>query len=275
MLRITALMDDRGTEHLGLVAEHGLSFAVEYGERRLLFDCGASSRPLDNAHCLGIDLHGLDAVVLSHSHYDHAAGYRFLVEKGLGSDTLYTGPQFFEPKYARSGPKVTDLSAGFDAAFLAAHGIRHQAVEGTKEIFPGVWVLSGFPRVHGFETIPARFVRRTEGGFVADDFGDEICLALRVEDGLVVLVGCSHPGILNMMDHVSRELKLPILAVYGGTHLMEADEKRVEETVQRLKEMGLKVLGLSHCSGEKARCLLEERKDVASCWLGVGDTVFY
>lgn len=274
MLRITALMDDRGSEHRGLVSEHGLSYAVDYEGRRLLFDCGASARPMENARRLGISLDGLDAVVLSHSHYDHAAGYRDLIEQGLGSETLYTGPCFFEPKYAKDGAKYTDLSAGFGEDFLAAHGVRHQVVRGTAEIFPGVWALSGFPRVYAFETIPRRFVRRTAAGFVPDDFCDEVCLALRSGDGVIVLAGCSHPGILNMVTHVSQTLGLPVRAVYGGTHLMEADPERVEKTVRILKETGLSVLGLSHCSGETACRVLQQHPDVTSCWLGTGDTVF-
>ena len=101
MVRITALMDDRAGENLALVAEHGLSFYIEYEDKRFLFDCGASDMPLYNAHRLGVDLSGLDAVMLSHSHYDHSAGYRDLIEERLGSPVLYTGQHFFEKKYVR------------------------------------------------------------------------------------------------------------------------------------------------------------------------------
>ena len=274
MLRITALMDNRNSEHKGLVAEHGLSYAVAYGDRRMLFDCGVSAHSIENARRLGIRLDRLDAVILSHSHYDHAAGYRDLIERGLGSERLYTGPCFFEPKYASAEAKYTDLSAGFGEDFLKAHGIRHQVVQGTEEIFPGVWVVSGVPRVYGFETIPRRFVRRREDGFIPDDFCDEVCLALRGGEGLTVLVGCSHPGILNIVTHVSQTLGLPVRAVYGGTHLTEADADRVEKTIRILKETGVSVLGLSHCSGDEACRILQQHTDITSCWLGVGDTVF-
>ena len=134
--------------------------------------------------------------------------------------------------------------------------------------------MNGFPRIHDFETIPARFVRRTAEGFVQDDFPDEICLALQGEHGLIVLVGCSHPGILNMVAHISSVLNQPVEAVYGGTHLMEADESRIEKTVDTLKAYGVKTLGLSHCSGDAACRMLTSRSDVVSCWLGAGDTVF-
>lgn len=275
MLRITALMDNKATEHKALIAEHGLSLYVEHNGRRILFDCGSGPHPLDNAHRLGISLKGLDGVVLSHSHYDHAAGFRFLAERGLGSRSLYIGPHFFEPKYACNGVRYTDLSAGFDRDFLREQGVDACQIDGTREIFPGVWLIGGFPRIHDFERIPSRFVRRTPQGFVTDDFGDEICMAVQVAGGVAVLVGCSHPGILNMVTHVRRELNQPVVAVFGGTHLVEADRQRIETTLETLKDMGLEIIGLSHCSGDEADCCIGARADIRGCHLGSGDTVFF
>ena len=275
MVRITALMDDKPSEHLALKAEHGLSFYLEAGDKRFLFDCGASGTTLRNARRLGICLENLDAVIISHSHYDHAAGYRDLIESGLGSKVLFTGPLFFERKYAKEGFRYTDLSAGFDARFLSEHGIRHCQIDGIAEVLPGIWLLSGFPRNHSFETIPERFMRQTSEGFVPDSFPDEICLAAQVEGGLAVLVGCSHPGILNIVSHVRETLNQPVRMVFGGTHLVEADEHRIGLTINELKRMGLEILGLSHCSGEKACNAIHENSNVRGCHLAVGDTVYF
>ena len=275
MLRITALMDNKPTEHKALIAEHGLSLYVEYNGRRILFDCGSGANPLYNAHKLGIDLNELDCVILSHSHYDHAAGYRDLIEAGLGSTQLYTGPHFFEPKYAENGVRHTDLSAGFGQDFLAANGICRTVIDGHTEIFPGVHLISGFPRIHDFETIPGRFVRRAENRFIPDDFCDEVCLALETGNGLSVLVGCSHPGILNMICQVRATLQKPIHSVFGGTHLVEADGQRIDATVARLKELGLEILGLSHCSGDAADHAICAMSHIQGCHLGVGDSFFF
>ena len=94
MVRITALMDNQPSEHKGLVNAHGLSYLVEREDCRFLFDCGAGDAPWRNAHRLGLPVTGLDAVVLSHSHYDHAAGYRDLLESGAGAPVLYRPPFF-------------------------------------------------------------------------------------------------------------------------------------------------------------------------------------
>lgn len=275
MVRITALMDNQPSEHKALINEHGLSYLIEGRGVRVLFDCGAGEHPWRNAHRLGRALTGLDAVVLSHSHYDHAAGYRDLLEGGADCRVLYTGPHFFEAKYAFDGLKYTDLSAGFDTGFLSEHNVEHRVVEGVREIGPGMYLVSGFPRTHDFETIPTRFVRQTSGGFIPDDFADEQCLVLETGGKLVILVGCSHPGILNMVERVYAHFQKPIYGVFGGTHLVEADDPRIQATVDRLRELGLEALGLSHCSGEAAECAIAQRGDVQGCHMGSGDCVFF
>lgn len=274
MLRVTALMDNKPSGQKALIHEHGLSYLMEGRGYRFLFDCGAGPNPIENAHHLGRSLRDLDAVVLSHSHYDHAGGYRYLLEQGGGSDVLYTGPGFFAPKFAVDGWKYTDLSAGFDRAFLEAHGVTHREVRDVMELFPGVYLIGNFPRRNAFETIPPRFVRLTEKGFEADDFGDEICVAVDLGGKLALFVGCAHPGILNMAQRVGQALNLPIYAIFGGTHLVEADRERVEQTVQQLREMGLELFGLGHCTGNEAECLIRQNPDLKSCHLGAGDCVF-
>ena len=273
MVRITSLMDNVPSENKALTAEHGLSLLIEKDGVSLLFDCGQGARTLDNAHRLGRDIASPDAVVLSHSHYDHAAGFRDYVERIGGCRLLYTGPGFFEPKYAFDGTKYTDLSAGFGPDFLTEHGIRHETVEDCLELFPGIYAVGNFPRTHDFETIPERFVKETARGFVRDDFSDEICLCLLQPDGLYVLVGCSHPGILNMITKVYNTFHKPVRAVFGGTHLVEADEERIRQTVSELKAMGLETAGFSHCSGTHAEEVLHQDGSMKGCHLCVGDCI--
>lgn len=274
MVRVTALMDNDASENKALVNEHGLSYLLEGPDFRILFDCGAGPHPWANAHRLGLCVGGLDAVVLSHSHYDHAAGFRDLLEQGLGGKILYTGPHFFEAKFAFDGLRYTDLSAGFGPEFLAENRVEHRVVEALAQPFPGLWLVGSFPRRHGFETIQERFVRQTAQGFVPDDFCDEICMAVDTPQGLAIFVGCSHPGILNMVEHVCAVLERPVMGVFGGTHLTEADEGRIEATIDALRAKGLRVLGLSHCSGQAAERCAARREGLRHCHLSVGDSIF-
>ena len=86
---------------------------------------------------------------------------------------------------------------------------------------------------------------------------------------------CSHPGILNMIETVHERLNRPVYAVFGGTHLVEADEARVKSTVEQLCGMGLKILGLSHCSGAQAESCIHGLGGVHSCHMAVGDCVWF
>ena len=274
MLQITALMDNKLTGRKDLLCEHGLSLLVSLDGKRILFDCGSSEKMLYNAKKLGVDLRKLDAVVLSHSHYDHAGGFRYLAEQ-CPVRRLYTGPGFFEPKYAQSENCYKNLSAGFDGSFLKEQGIGHRVVEGLEAILPGIYAISGFPRREPMETIPKRFLRLTEGGLVPDDFRDELCLALETGRGIVLLVGCAHPGIVNMVRYVRTVLGKPVRAVLGGTHLSEAEPTRIQYTVDALVEFGVTLLGLSHCSGDCAEALIRQREGITGCHLGPGDCVLF
>lgn len=273
MIRITTLMENHPSEHKALKAEHGLSFLVEAGGKRFLFDCGSGEDTLYNAHRLGIDLTAVDFTVCSHSHYDHAAGFRDMVEQGAGGRQLYTGPGFWDKKYAFDGVKYTDLSAGYDADFLATHGIEQRVCDGLLPLVEGCWLVGNFARRTTFETIPPRFVKGVIPHTVADDFSDEICLAMQTSRGLVVLVGCSHPGILNMIRTVHEVLQQPVYAVFGGTHLVEADEARIEATVKELQNLGMSVLGLCHCSGALAEEWLTCHSPLQACHMAVGDCI--
>jgi len=271
MVRITALMENKPSEQKALINEHGLSLLIECEGKRYLFDTGSGPHFMDNAEHLGISLDGLDAVILSHAHYDHAGGFRYLVKAGHKVPALYHGEGFFNKKYAYDGVKLTDLSAGFDKAFLNEHGIKDIAVGQMLDSTPSLHIVSGFERRNKMETIPERFVICTEDGLKRDDFSDEVACVIETGKGLVVLCGCSHPGILNISESIHDRFRKPIYAILGGTHLVEADTERIGKTVEKLKEMGLTVFGLCHCSGEEAEEMIKCDRSISSCHLSSGD----
>lgn len=284
MLRLTALMDNLPSENKALIAEHGLSVLVEKDGGRILFDCGASGSTWRNARRLGADINSCLAVVISHSHYDHAAGYRDLMEGGCTVKTLWTGEHFFEKKYSFDGVwspsveriegKYTDLSAGWGEDFIAQHGVRRRVVSGIEEILPSLWLVTGFERGTAFENIPSKFVKETAADMVLDDFADEVCIAAETERGLVVLAGCSHPGIVNMVRSVKKKLCRPIYAVFGGVHLNNESESCIADTLRSLKEEGTQLFGFSHCSGQAVEDMAAERFGKGYCLhLAVGDCV--
>lgn len=271
-MKITALMDNIASEHKGLIAEHGLSYFVDTGETQLLFDCGGSSHPFLNAEKMNLSLSEVETVVLSHGHYDHAAGFKDAMDV-ITPKRLITGTDFFEEKYAYDGIIATYLGTGFGEEFVTKHKVEHVVCEKQLKLDNYAYVISDFKRETPFETIPERFVIRKENQFIKDDFHDEVCLVIESEKGLVVVLGCSHPGVLNMLSSIQNILKKPIYAVFGGTHLIEADEKRIECSLQKMKEMGVGLICMSHCSGNQSIEMAKEFDGIQSVPLSVGSTI--
>lgn len=271
---LRTLLENNLSQNRALIAEHGLSFMVETENVKILFDCSAGSAARKNAKKMNVSLKDADYVVLSHSHYDHAGGYPDMADHGVLAP-LITGPKFFEEKYAREGEKYVYLGCGFGPSFLTKKGVTHRVCEGCETLSEGCYVVGGFKRIHDFEKAPARFVRQTEDGMIADDFPDEVCLVLEREKGLVMIVGCSHPGILNMIESVRERFGKPVYAVFGGSHLVEADEGRLAETMRLLKDMGIARAGFNHCTGDAAQNRLSQCGDgVAYSHLKAGDCIF-
>jgi len=250
--RITTLIENFQGEHLSLETEHGLSFLIEKNGHKMLFDTGQSGAFIENAHKLWLTLNDLEFVAISHGHYDHSGGLKRLSEINQAF-TLITGKNFFGLKYATDGISYEYLGNDFDETFLKDKGIRHLTTEkAIEEILPGIFVLTAFPRVHPDEVINPRFVVQTDNGFVPDDFSDEICVAVETKRGFAVLLGCSHPGMKNMLDAAASLLPGPLFAVMGGTHLVEAFDECLAASVSYLQNYGFQAIGLSHCTGEIA-----------------------
>ena len=269
---VTALIENAPAEHNGLHNEHGLSFHVAVDGLNILFDCGASDKILHNARVLGIALKDIDLVVLSHSHYDHGGGFRSVAAES-GVSRVVTGEGYFLPKYSREGIRHAFLGVDFDEAYLAASRIGHEVCGDLLQLGESCWAVGNFLREAGDENIPEKFVVRKDGAFLPDAFADEVCLAVRMGDGVAVLAGCAHPGILNILDTVEKRLRLPVRAVWGGTHLVNAGIGRVRKTLARLREMGVELVGMSHCSGDLAPRLVEEDGQLCGCPLRTGDAV--
>lgn len=252
MLRITTLVENSPGEHKSLVNEHGLSFHIDNGGNPLIFDTGQSDALVRNAARLRVDLSDVRRVVLSHGHFDHSGGLRFLAAQTRRFDVV-TGEGFFLDKYGVKGVTREFLGNDFDAEWLADNDIAQITVdEPVREVAPGVYALTDFPRIHPDETVNPRFKVRMDGTFVEDTFADEVMLAIDTAQGLVAVLGCSHPGVKNMLDAAAERLGKPIHGVVGGTHLVEATRASLDLTVEYMRRKDIRVIGVSHCTGEAA-----------------------
>ena len=273
-VQITTLIENRAGEHHGLQHEHGLSFFIEKDGSSILFDTGQSEKFIQNAKQLRLDLRSLNQVVLSHGHYDHSGGFRSLVEV-TDNFILTIGRSFFDEKYGCENNSCEYLGTDFSEEFLQEKGITYQYTrQQCTEILPGVFVITEFPRIHADEVVNPRFMVRKEGALVPDLFEDEVLLAIDTDPGLIILLGCSHPGMKNMLDCATELTGRPLYGLLGGTHLVEADEDSLNLSLGYLKSTTLQVIGVSHCTGKNAINRLaagEER----FCRNHTGSTLFF
>ena len=272
MNSLTVLLENTQAELKSVSVEHGLSLLLRIDDKSFLFDTGATGIFTGNARLMNVPLDDVECVVISHSHYDHAGGFASFAETYRVRE-LVTGPDFFLPKYNFLNGAFTYLGASFDKAFLTSRGIAYRECCGCLQLTDSLYAFSGFARTHAFETIPERFVKGVVGNTVPDFFDDEVCLVYDGGSSLRIIVGCSHPGILNMTASVAAHFDKPVSAVYGGSHLVEADDERIRKTIEELQKKGVRKTGFCHCSGNRVHEIIAETNAVTDCRLATGSVV--
>lgn len=265
-MRVTCLIEnDRVAGRDDLVAEFGLSIHIRHGDLEILFDTGATGAFADNAERLGIDLAAVDLAVLSHQHFDHGGGLeRFLTANERARVHLRAAgwaPRFFRALVVIKRP------IGLDPALLERFANRLELVTESAEIAPGVVVVTEIGSEHRRPQGNRYLFVERAGSLEPDPFEHELLLVVRDEDGLVVFTGCSHHGILNMIEAARRRFPgLPVKAVFGGFHLiglpvlntMAGSKRSVSEIGRALLDFPIEQVFTGHCTGMKAYRVLKE-----------------
>ena len=248
-LCITTLVEDTTLDG-GLLAEHGLSFWIEYGDMRILFDTGQSDILVQNAKVLGINLAEVNAVVLSHGHYDHTGGLSTILDIASKAK-VYMHPAATEPKFSRTYSGVRSIGI----PYLAKKAVRKCHVVWTAtpaRIFPGMSVTGQVPRINNFEDVGGAFFV-DENYKKPDDLLDDQTLFIESAKGLVVVLGCAHSGVVNTLEYISNlTCRNKIYAVIGGMHLLKACRMRIANTIEAFKKYEIQKIVPLHCTGRKA-----------------------
>jgi len=255
-IQITTLSEN--TANYGFLAEWGLSIVVKVDGMNILMDTGLSSTAAHNAQLLGIDLSTIDEIVLSHGHADHTGGLREILRIKRDVEVIaHSG--IWASKYTRRDKQAREHYIGipFSREELESLGARFKLTREPVRISEHTITTGEIPMVSGYEQVEDNLFIKEDGHLRQDPLADDLALVIDAEFGLVVILGCAHRGIINTLRH-AQELtgKKSVYAAIGGAHLIRASEDRIKKTVNDLKDMGIKKLGASHCTGFPAQARL-------------------
>lgn len=256
-----------------LKAEYGLSMLLEKGNTKLLFDMGSYQAFMENAEVMGIDLKNITAAAFSHNHVDHAGGLIFFAEQMKHALPIYIRTDFFRNKYwdhSQDLPETTTygdflehVGPPFDWSFI--HKSRLTGVRVLAgDVFPlgdDVYLVGNFPVPTDNESVhPTSVMETADGSCIRDEFTEEQVCVVRTKNGLVVLTGCAHHGIRNILTTIEKRFPgEPIRAVFGGTHLLPPSMERIEETAEFLTTHVQGTCGVCHCTGEVGLAVMTEK----------------
>ncbi|MGD9332167.1 MAG: MBL fold metallo-hydrolase [Desulfobacterales bacterium] len=258
-MQITTLIENEASRtDPDLVSEWGLSLHIAFNDRTILFDAGQSGAFADNADRLSVNVDRCDVMVLSHHHFDHGGGLRRFLEINPQAKVYLA-----EAPDGECYAKILGLfqkAIGLDKAILSDFADRFVVVRKPAEILPDVFVL---PHLGGRHPKPAgnkQLYLKKQGRLVPDDFTHEIVMAIKDKGKLVIFTGCSHNGLLNMVDTVAEAFAgLPIKAVIGGFHLttpmpfkpMASSRSEVEAIGRSVLNYPIDMTYTGHCTGAK------------------------
>jgi 7,8-dihydropterin-6-yl-methyl-4-(beta-D-ribofuranosyl)aminobenzene 5'-phosphate synthase len=233
-MQITVLNDN----HAGYecTAEHGLSYLID-DEISVLFDAGPSDIILRNSKILGIDLQTVKYIVLSHGHWDHGNGLKY-----LSNTDLICHPGCFIKRYRKKNQSYIGLDMSFEDII---RNFNLKTTEIPYSITDRTTFLGEIPRKNKFESVFTSYVDENgNDDFTMDDSG----LAIMTGNGLVIISGCAHSGICNMIEHAKSVTGISrIHAVIGGFHLRKINQQ-LYETIDFLKNQDIDLLMPSHCT---------------------------
>lgn len=247
------------------LGEWGFAALVEADGHRILFDTGAyPDTVLKNARLLGVDLSTVTDVILSHNHEDHTGGLltlrRELAKKNPSAlSRAHVARGIFWSRVSSSGKGGEgNPMIAFRPEYEATGGkfIEHA---GLVELFPGAWLTGPVPRVHPERNWSGKGKVQSPDGLVEDTIPEDQSLVLDTEQGLVLVAGCGHAGVINTLEMARKQVReAPVHAAIGGFHLFSSDEKTLAWTASKLREMKLGHLSGGHCTGIESLHRLRE-----------------
>lgn len=268
-LRIQVVVDNLvRSDSEGLATEAGLSYWIEYGEQSFLFDTGEGDAIKINIPLLQRKLNQIDGIILSHGHHDHLGGMDWVLEQMERDVPVYAKASVTDPIWSE---RITGMAyAGVKPELIAPIQAQLKAIEEVEEIAPDFFLIPKASERYPKPASSKFLYEGEEDQLRPDSFSHECFLVIRRSEGLIVVSGCSHQGIANMVER-AKELfpSLPVLSVIGGFHLQgrkpdfEEKPEAIDAVAQYLKKYVTGTIYTGHCTSvpgfERLKMKLDEQ----------------
>jgi len=267
--RITILCENLVGRLVGS-GEHGFSAFIETDQGNYLFDTGSGRSIVPNSLTLDKDLKSIRKIFLSHGHYDHTGGLPEVL-KLKGKVDVHAHPHVFLDRIAVFKEEDREIKRfigiRYKKRYLESLGANFVFNTDFTEVEKGLFLTGEVPRQTNFEKPDPRLFSEMDGAMTNDLFLDDQSLILDTDKGIVLILGCAHSGMINIINHVINKMgKDKFHAILGGTHLDFLTPEQLEESIKSLKRMEIGKIGVSHCTGMKAAFRLQQE---------FGDRFFY
>lgn len=276
-MKLTVLIDNTTIIDKPYLGEPGVSFLLETEDAKVVFDTGASAIFLSNARKMGVTLTDITSVVISHGHSDHTGGMsalgKLLLREGKRVPIILH-PGCFDKKYWRNEDgSIEEIGMPGDRESLE----RYYTVIPTKQslkVADSLYFLGAIPRKDPNANDSIGLITDDGNKFIPDFVCDDSAMVFDGKDGLVIINGCAHSGLINILSYTQLLFPgKPIAAVLGGFHMLTKDSVWLEKTANNIKAFEPKRIYPCHCTDEASRAYLRNVFSVGA--IGVGSEILF
>lgn len=263
-MKLKVLEDNNTFIDMYFLAEPGVSYYIEDGDEKILFDTGYSSVILENAKKMNINLNDINKLVISHGHDDHTGGLKYFFEENRNIE-LIAHPECFNYKEDSKGLYIGSPLSNEELSKVCKLNLSKEPIQVSKHIT----YLGEIPISNDFESRYSIGKCITASEKKDDTIIDDSAIVYKSDQGLFVITGCSHSGICNILEYAKKVCNdNRIYGVIGGFHLFDINDK-LEKTIDYLKENDIKLLYPCHCVSLKAKIEMAKKLDINEVGVGL------